>query len=48
MRGADVNHMSRKLGVTPLLYALKKAYPVKIIKFLLEYGADPSIRNSDG
>ena len=34
-------------GDTPLIYALKNDYPAEVIRFLLENGADPKIKNYD-
>jgi ankyrin repeat protein len=48
MRGADINFISQKRGQTALHYALLKCYPQKIVKFLLEMGANPHIEDKNG
>jgi ankyrin repeat protein len=34
-------------GDTPLIFALKNDYPAEVIRFLLENGADPKMKNYD-
>ena len=48
MRGCNINHMSSVRKETPLLYAIKKEYPVNLIRFLLSCGANPHIEGPDG
>lgn len=48
MRGSDINYMSSKRGQTALHYAVQKKYPVKIIKFLINSGANPHIEDKHG
>lgn len=47
-KGADVN-LSGNLGYTPLMIALqKKNFDIQIVKFLLEHGADKTVKNIFG
>ena len=48
MRGADVNYVSRKSGMTPLLFAIENQLPSKIIRFLLKSGANPHQEDKKG
>lgn len=43
MRGADINYLNRKTGMTHLRHALDEALPVKVINFLIKSGANPHI-----
>jgi hypothetical protein len=45
-KGADVN-MQDNNGCTPLYYAAKYNKNVKVIKCLLDFGADPNIKSKD-
>jgi hypothetical protein len=45
--GADPNTTDPR-GNTPLLYTVKKKYPVEVIKVLLKHGADPDHKNPKG
>ena len=42
-KGADVNHAS-KLKVTPLMAAVIRPDSTKVVKLLLEHGADPTVK----
>ena len=43
MRGADINYLNRKTGMTHLRHAIDEKLPVKVINFLLKSGANPHI-----
>ena len=43
MRGADINYLNRKTGMTHLRHAIDEQLPVKIINFLIKSGANPHI-----
>jgi hypothetical protein len=45
--GADAN-ITDPRGNTPLLYTVKKKYPLEVIRFLLKHGADADRQNPKG
>ena len=47
MRGRDINHCG-KSGMTPMMWAIQKELPSKILKFLIKNGSNPHIENFDG
>ena len=48
MRGADINYLSKKLGMTPIRLAIENVMPAKIVKWLLKSGANPHILDYEG
>ena len=47
MRGANINY-ENKNGLTPLHYAIEQRLPLKIIKFLIQNGAEVHFEDSEG
>ena len=48
MRKANINYCNTITGFTPLHQAIESKMNSKIIKFLLQYGANPHIEDKDG
>lgn len=48
MRGADINYLNKKTGMTHLRQAIELTLPPKIIKWLLKSGANPHILDYEG
>jgi ankyrin repeat protein len=48
IRGANINYVSKTLGMTPLHIAIENQLPKEIIKLLLSKGADPMIEDRRG
>lgn len=48
MRGADINYLNKKTGMTHLRLAIEKEMPAKIVKWLLKSGANPHIVDYEG
>lgn len=46
-RGANINYKNKD-SLTPLHIALKKSWPEKIIRFLLDFGANAHMEDRDG
>lgn len=47
MRNADINHVN-KVGLTPLHVAIENNLSKGMVKFLLQAGADPKIKDING
>lgn len=47
MRGADINYLNKKTGMTHLRLAIEEELPAKIVKWLLKSGANPHILDYD-
>ena len=47
MRGANINHVNKDF-LTPLHFAIENELPEKMIKFLLNAGANPCIVDKNG
>ena len=48
MRGADINYISSKKGITPLHYAIENKLDDRMINFLIHSGANPHIEDHNG
>jgi ankyrin repeat protein len=48
MRGAEINYVNKKNGLTPLHFAIENNMNSKIVNFLLKQGANPHIEDFNG